>query len=103
MERAVLPSNDLLRRGNLSSQDRWQAHRVLRADARTAFIRTVDEERPWVLEQLGLKRKNVVSTLTKRQAERHSTRRALVARGYLSFRRRMISPLRPEFHKADVQ
>jgi hypothetical protein len=59
-------------------------------------------ERLKVLEDLGLSPNSELTTLEERQVERHSIRRALVARGYLSFRRRTI-PLQEKFQKADTR
>ena len=102
MERAVLLSNDLSRRGGLSPRARWEARTAPTADARTAFLRTVEEERPRVLQELGLEGRGELSVLDERKVERHSIRRALVAHGYLSYRRRLI-PLQQKFQKADMQ
>ena len=102
MERTAFLSNQLPRRGGPSPQARWDARAVLGPEARAEFLRTVEEERPKVLEDLGLLGKSELSTLEERKVERHSIRRALVARGYLSFRRRTI-PLQQKFQKADTR
>jgi len=102
MERAAFLSNELPRRGGPSPQARWVARAVITSEARAEFLRTVEEERPKVIEDLGLSGKSELSTPEERKVERHSIRRALVARGYLSFRRRSIPP--PErFQKADMR
>jgi len=100
MERAAFLSNQLPRKGGPSPQARWHARAVLGSEARAAFLKTLQEERLQVLEDLGLEGKPELSTLEQRQVQRHSIRRALVARGYLSFRRRTI-PLPEKFQKAD--
>ena len=102
MERAAVLSNELPRWGGLSPQARWDARAVLGTEARAAFLETLEEERLKVLEDLGLSGKSELSTPEERQVERHSIRRALVARGYLSFRRRTI-PLQQKFQKADTR
>ena len=102
MERAAFLSNELPRRGALSPQARWDARALLTPEARAAFLETLQEERVKVLEGLGLSGKGELSTLEERKVDRHSIRRALVARGYLSFRRRTI-PLPQKFQKADTR
>ena len=102
MERAAYLSNELPRRGGLSPQARWDARAEITSEARSAFLETLQAERPKVLEDLGLSGKSELSTPEERQVERHSIRRALVARGYLSFRRRTI-PLPEKFQKADTR
>ena len=102
MERAALLSNELPRRGGPSPQARWDARAVLGSGARVAFLQTLREERLQVLEGLGLSGNSEHSTAEQRQVDQHSIRRALVARGYLSFRRRTI-PLQQKFQKADTR
>jgi len=94
MERAAFLSNQLPRRGGLSPQARWDARAVLGPDVRVAFLKTV--------EDLGLSASHALSALQRRQVGRHSIRRALVARGYISFRRRTI-PLPEKLQKADTR
>jgi transposase InsO family protein len=102
MERAALLSNELPRRRGLSPQERWDARATISAEARAAFLETLQAERPKVLQDQGLSGKSELTTLEERQVERHSIRRALVARGYLSFRRRTL-PLQQKFQKADTR
>jgi hypothetical protein len=102
MERAAFLSNELPRRGGPSPQARWDARAAITPEARAAFLESVNEERVKVLEELGLAGKPELPTREQRQVERHSIRRALVARGYLSFRRRTI-PLPEKFQKADTR
>jgi transposase InsO family protein len=102
MERAAFLSNHLPRRGGLSPQARWDARAAITPEARAAFLQTLQAERPKVLQDLGLSGKSELTTLEERQVERHSIRRALVARGYLSFRRRTL-PLQQKFQKADTR
>ena len=102
MERAAFLSNELPRRAAPSPQARWDARAVLTPEARAAFLQTLQEERLQVLEDLGLEGKPELSTLEQRQVQRHSIRRALVARGYLSFRRRTI-PLPQKSQKAHTR
>jgi hypothetical protein len=102
MERAAVLSNELPRRGGLSPQARWDARVAITPEARAAFLETLQAEQPKVLEDLGLSGKSMLTTLEERQVERHSIRRALVARGYLSFRRRTL-PLQQKFQKADTR
>ncbi len=102
MERAAYLSNELPRRGGPSPQARWDARSAITPVARAAFLETLLEERLGVLEDLGLSGKPELSKAEQRQLERHSIRRALVARGYLSFRRRTI-PLPEKFQKADTR
>jgi transposase InsO family protein len=102
MERAALLSNELPRRGSPSPQSRWEARTALAPERRLAFLQTVKEERPRVLQELGLEGRGELPVLDERKVERHSIRRALVAHGLLSFRRRII-PLQQKFQKADMQ
>jgi hypothetical protein len=102
MERAAFLSNHLPRRGGQSPQARWDARAAITPEARAAFLETLEAERPKVLEDLGLSGKSELSTREQRQVERHSFRRALVACGFLSFRRRTI-PLQQKSQKADTR
>ena len=101
MERRSLLPNELPRRGGLSPQARWDARSALGSEA-AAFLESAQEERLQVLDDLGLVGKAQLSTSDHRQVERHSILRAFVARGYLSFRRRII-PLQLKFQKADTK
>ena len=57
MERAALLSNELPRRSSPSPQSRWEARTALAPERRLAFLQTVKEERPRVLQELGLEGK----------------------------------------------
>jgi hypothetical protein len=64
MERAAFLSNELPRRGGQSPQ------------ARTAFRKVLQQERPKVLQDPGLAETPAISTLQYRQVQRHSLGRA---------------------------
>ena len=99
MERAAFLSNQPPRRGGPSPQARRDARAVFGPEARAAFLHSGNQERLKVLQDLDLAGKPQLSTAEQRQVERHSTRRALVARSYLSFRRRTIPLPQRSFKK----